>query len=76
VNTLTVFPQAPGSPPAQFYRLAALPPAEPQAEFDQVSLTLDGTELAFTDWGQIALMLPLTNIVRHVNVSYNDNWVI
>ena len=76
VNTLTIFPQALGSPPAQFFRLALKSPTEPEAEFDQVSIELDGVPLAFTDWGQITLTLPQSEDVRYVNVSYNDNWVV
>jgi hypothetical protein len=72
-NTYTIQPQAPGKPPAEFYRL---PPDEPGAEFNQVSLEVDGVVLPFTDWGQVNLTLPPSDDIRYVNVTYNDEWVI
>lgn len=76
VTTLTIIPQATGNPAAQFFQLAEIPPTEPEAEFDQVSMQLDGVALPFTDWGQVALKLPRSASVRYVNVSYNHHWVI
>jgi hypothetical protein len=75
-NTHAVNPRGDGAPPAQFYRLAEKGPTEPQAEFNQLSLDLDGVRLPFTDWGQLALRLPLSNAVRYVNLAVNGNWVI
>jgi hypothetical protein len=75
-NTHALHPRADGAPPARFYRLAEKAPTEPQAEFNQVSMELDGVTLPFTDWGQLALRLPLSNAVRYVNLAVNGNWVI